>query len=70
MMCSPLCVCVCVCVCADGLLQRIWVVLERYGVDPRDLSPQQLYKLALVLQLLQAEELDKTGRQGQGSALA
>lgn len=34
-------------------------VLQRYGVDPRELSQEQLYKLALILQLLQAQE--KTG---------
>lgn len=42
----------------DGLLQRMSGVLQRYGVDPRQLSQEQLYKLALILQLLQAE---KTG---------
>lgn len=31
-------------------------VLQRYGVDPRELSQEQLYKLALILQLLQAQE--------------
>ncbi|XP_071381881.1 protein tyrosine phosphatase receptor type Na [Centroberyx affinis] len=39
----------------DGLLQRMSGVLQRYGVDPRELSPQQLYRLALVLQLMQTE---------------
>lgn len=34
-------------------------VLQKYGVDPRELSQEQLYKLALILQLLQAQE--KTG---------
>lgn len=43
----------------DGLLQRMSGVLQRYGVDPRELSQEQLYKLALILQLLQAQE--KTG---------
>ncbi|KAI3356152.1 hypothetical protein L3Q82_017406, partial [Scortum barcoo] len=43
----------------DGLLQRMSGVLKRYGVDPRELSQEQLYKLALILQLLQAQ--DKTG---------
>uniref|UniRef100_A0A7N8WLG4 Protein tyrosine phosphatase receptor type Na n=1 Tax=Mastacembelus armatus TaxID=205130 RepID=A0A7N8WLG4_9TELE len=33
-------------------------VLQRYGVDPRELTQEQLYKLALILQLLQAQ--DKT----------
>ncbi|XP_078142239.1 protein tyrosine phosphatase receptor type Na [Centroberyx gerrardi] len=39
----------------DGLLQRMSGVLQRYGVDPRELSPQQLYRLALILQLMQTE---------------
>ncbi|KAK9537483.1 hypothetical protein VZT92_005096 [Zoarces viviparus] len=42
----------------DGLLQRMSGVLKRYGVDPRELSQEQLYKLALILQLIQAQ--DKT----------
>ncbi|XP_029980249.1 protein tyrosine phosphatase receptor type Na [Sphaeramia orbicularis] len=42
----------------DGLLQRMSGVLQRYGIDPRELSQEQLYKLALILQLLQAQ--DKT----------
>ncbi|XP_031714544.1 protein tyrosine phosphatase receptor type Na [Anarrhichthys ocellatus] len=42
----------------DGLLQRMSGVLKRYGVDPRELSQEQLYKLALILQLMQAQ--DKT----------
>ncbi|XP_044074021.1 protein tyrosine phosphatase receptor type Na isoform X1 [Siniperca chuatsi] len=42
----------------DGLLQRMSGVLRRYGVEPRELSQEQLYKLALTLQLLQAQ--DKT----------
>nr|XP_046259028.1 protein tyrosine phosphatase receptor type Na [Scatophagus argus] len=40
----------------DGLLQRVSGVLQRYGVDPRELSLEQLYKLALILQLLQTQE--------------
>ncbi|XP_074515695.1 protein tyrosine phosphatase receptor type Na isoform X2 [Sebastes fasciatus] len=40
----------------DGLLQRMSGVLKRYGVDPRELSQEQLYKLALILQLMQAQE--------------
>lgn len=40
----------------DGLLQRMSGVLQRYGVDPRELSQEQLYKLALILQLLQAQD--------------
>ncbi|XP_072301153.1 protein tyrosine phosphatase receptor type Na isoform X2 [Eucyclogobius newberryi] len=39
----------------DGLLQRMSGVLQRYGVDPRELSQEQLYKLALI-QLLQAQD--------------
>ncbi|XP_041807009.1 protein tyrosine phosphatase receptor type Na [Chelmon rostratus] len=42
----------------DGLLQRMSAVLQRYGVDPRELSQEQLYKLALILQLVQTQ--DKT----------
>uniref|UniRef100_H3DG99 Protein tyrosine phosphatase receptor type Na n=1 Tax=Tetraodon nigroviridis TaxID=99883 RepID=H3DG99_TETNG len=33
-------------------LKRMSGVLQRYGVDPRELSQEQLYKLALILQLL------------------
>ncbi|XP_029315583.1 protein tyrosine phosphatase receptor type Na isoform X1 [Cottoperca gobio] len=45
----------------DGLLQRMSGVLQRYGVDPRELSQEQLYKLALILQLMQNEkDKDKT----------
>uniref|UniRef100_A0A8C5HUQ3 Receptor-type tyrosine-protein phosphatase-like N n=1 Tax=Gouania willdenowi TaxID=441366 RepID=A0A8C5HUQ3_GOUWI len=43
----------------NGLLQRISRVLQKYRIDPRDLSQEQLYKLALILQLLQAQ--DKPG---------
>ncbi|XP_057708831.1 receptor-type tyrosine-protein phosphatase-like N isoform X2 [Corythoichthys intestinalis] len=42
----------------DGLLQKMSGVLQRYGVEPKELSQEQLYKLALILQLLQAQ--DKT----------
>ncbi|KAL3970093.1 cytoplasmic tRNA 2-thiolation protein 1 [Sarotherodon galilaeus] len=34
---------------ADDLLQRMSAVLQKYRVDPRDLSQEQLYKLALTL---------------------
>lgn len=34
-------------------------VLQRYGINPRELSQEQLYVLALILQLRQAQE--KTG---------
>ncbi|KAK6309506.1 hypothetical protein J4Q44_G00193870 [Coregonus suidteri] len=40
------------------ILQRMTEILERYGVDPRDLTPQQLYRLAVALQLMQAEDQD------------
>ncbi|XP_030642523.1 protein tyrosine phosphatase receptor type Na [Chanos chanos] len=37
-------------------LARLVALLDGFGVDPRDLSPQQLQKLSLLLQLLQAEQ--------------
>ncbi|XP_040057336.2 protein tyrosine phosphatase receptor type Na [Gasterosteus aculeatus] len=40
----------------DGLLQRMSGVLKKYGVDPRELSQEQLYKLALILQLMPTQE--------------
>ncbi|XP_047227416.1 protein tyrosine phosphatase receptor type Na isoform X2 [Girardinichthys multiradiatus] len=40
----------------DGLLERMSGVLQRYNIDPRELSQEQLYKLALILQLLQGQE--------------
>ncbi|XP_042282370.1 protein tyrosine phosphatase receptor type Na [Thunnus maccoyii] len=40
----------------DHLFQRMSGVLQKYGVDPRELSQEQLYKLALILKLLQAQE--------------
>uniref|UniRef100_A0A8C7YDV1 Protein tyrosine phosphatase receptor type Na n=1 Tax=Oryzias sinensis TaxID=183150 RepID=A0A8C7YDV1_9TELE len=43
----------------DDLLQRMSSVLQRYNIDPRELSQEQLYKLALILQLVQGQE--KTG---------
>lgn len=33
----------------DDLRQRMSAVLQKYGVSPRDLSQEQLYKLALTL---------------------
>lgn len=33
----------------DDLRQRMSAVLQKYGVNPRDLSQEQLYKLALTL---------------------
>ncbi|XP_077436351.1 protein tyrosine phosphatase receptor type Na isoform X2 [Vanacampus margaritifer] len=41
---------------SDGLLQKMSGVLQKYGVDPKELSQEQLYKLALILQLLQAQD--------------
>ncbi|XP_034041811.1 protein tyrosine phosphatase receptor type Na [Thalassophryne amazonica] len=38
---------------SNGLLQRVPALLQRYEIDPRDLSQQQL---ALMLQLLQAQD--------------
>ncbi|XP_061547687.1 protein tyrosine phosphatase receptor type Na isoform X2 [Phycodurus eques] len=43
---------------SDGLVQKMSGVLQRHRVDPKELSQEQLYKLALILQLLQAQ--DKT----------
>ncbi|XP_071197611.1 protein tyrosine phosphatase receptor type Na isoform X3 [Salvelinus alpinus] len=40
----------------ESTLQRMVETLEMYGVDPRDLTPQQLYRLAVVLQLMKAED--------------
>uniref|UniRef100_A0A4W5KX84 Uncharacterized protein n=1 Tax=Hucho hucho TaxID=62062 RepID=A0A4W5KX84_9TELE len=45
----------------ESLLQRMVETLERYGIDPRELTPQQLYRLAVVLQLMQAEDQDNIG---------
>ncbi|KAA8588253.1 hypothetical protein FQN60_001447 [Etheostoma spectabile] len=42
----------------DGLLQRMSGVLQRYRVDPRELSQEQLYKLALILQLMRKDKTD------------
>ncbi|XP_045074766.1 receptor-type tyrosine-protein phosphatase-like N, partial [Coregonus clupeaformis] len=44
----------------ESVLQRMVETLERYGVDPRDLTPQQLYRLAVVLQLMKAEDQENT----------
>lgn len=43
---------------SDDLLQRVSGVLQKYRIDPRELSQEQLYKLALILQLFQTQ--DKT----------
>ncbi|KAM9710009.1 protein tyrosine phosphatase receptor type Na isoform 1-T1 [Menidia menidia] len=41
----------------DGLLQRMLeVYLRKNNIDPRELSQEQLYRLALILQLLQGQE--------------
>ncbi|XP_071004810.1 receptor-type tyrosine-protein phosphatase-like N [Oncorhynchus clarkii lewisi] len=42
----------------ESILQRMVETLDRYGIDPRELTPQQLYRLAVVLQLMQAEDKD------------
>jgi len=48
--------------CWGGLLQRMLeVYLRRYNIDPRELSQEQLYKLALILQLLQGQDKAGTG---------
>lgn len=39
----------------DDLRQRMSAVLQKYGVNPRDLSQEQLYKLALTLLQHQAK---------------
>ncbi|XP_068184750.1 protein tyrosine phosphatase receptor type Na isoform X2 [Antennarius striatus] len=41
-----------------GLIQRMSGLLQRYGIDPRELSQEQVFKLALIIPLLQAP--DKT----------
>ncbi|CAN9497880.1 unnamed protein product [Ophioblennius macclurei] len=41
---------------SDGLLQRVSGVLQKHKIDPRELSQEQLYKLALILQLFQAQD--------------
>ncbi|KAF6714539.1 Receptor-type tyrosine-protein phosphatase-like N [Oryzias melastigma] len=41
---------------SDDLLQRMSLVLQRYNIDPRELSQEQLYKLAVILQLVQGQE--------------
>ncbi|XP_042162794.1 receptor-type tyrosine-protein phosphatase-like N isoform X3 [Oncorhynchus tshawytscha] len=40
----------------ESILQRMVETLEMYGVDPRDLTPQQLYRLAVVLQRMKADD--------------
>lgn len=40
----------------DGLLQRMSGVLQRSGVDPRELSQEQLFKLALILQMVPTQD--------------
>uniref|UniRef100_A0A674A9V0 Protein tyrosine phosphatase receptor type Na n=1 Tax=Salmo trutta TaxID=8032 RepID=A0A674A9V0_SALTR len=45
----------------ESILQRMVETLEMYGVDPRDLTPQQLYRLAVVLQLMKAEDQENAG---------
>uniref|UniRef100_A0A4W5LV21 Protein tyrosine phosphatase receptor type Na n=1 Tax=Hucho hucho TaxID=62062 RepID=A0A4W5LV21_9TELE len=45
----------------ESILQRMVETLEMYSVDPRDLTPQQLYRLAVVLQLMKAEDQENAG---------
>ncbi|XP_070979084.1 protein tyrosine phosphatase receptor type Na isoform X1 [Oncorhynchus clarkii lewisi] len=40
----------------ESILKRMVETLEMYGVDPRDLTPQQLYRLAVVLQRMKADD--------------
>ncbi|KAM8856879.1 protein tyrosine phosphatase receptor type Na isoform 1-T1 [Synchiropus picturatus] len=40
----------------DGLLDRMSGVLQKYGISPSELSQEQLYELALILQLLQTQD--------------
>ncbi|XP_045563407.1 receptor-type tyrosine-protein phosphatase-like N [Salmo salar] len=42
----------------ETILQHMVETLEMYGIDPRELTSQQLYRLAVVLQLMQAEDKD------------
>ncbi|KAI4873063.1 hypothetical protein NFI96_025489 [Prochilodus magdalenae] len=44
----------------DEAMMQLTTVLERLGMEPQDLSPQQLKKFALLLQLLQTDESDNT----------
>uniref|UniRef100_A0A8C7TH61 Protein tyrosine phosphatase receptor type Na n=1 Tax=Oncorhynchus mykiss TaxID=8022 RepID=A0A8C7TH61_ONCMY len=45
----------------ESILQRMVETLEMYGVDPRDLTPQQLYRLAVVLQRMKADDQENAG---------
>lgn len=49
--CSAVNICV-----IDDTLAQLANLLNSFGVDPRDLSPQQIKRLTLVLQLLQNME--------------
>lgn len=40
----------------DDTLAQLATLLKSFGVDPRDLSPQQIKRLTLVLQLLKNTE--------------
>ncbi|XP_041931423.1 protein tyrosine phosphatase receptor type Na isoform X2 [Alosa sapidissima] len=40
----------------DETLARMAAILERYGVDPQELSPQQLYRLSVALQKQQGQQ--------------
>uniref|UniRef100_A0AAY4CFX7 Uncharacterized protein n=1 Tax=Denticeps clupeoides TaxID=299321 RepID=A0AAY4CFX7_9TELE len=60
--------CVCVCVCIDVTLSRMGAILERYGIDPRELTPQQLHRLAVALQ--RPRLVDAVSQQGSRSSSA
>ncbi|KAG7330993.1 hypothetical protein KOW79_004962 [Hemibagrus wyckioides] len=46
----------------DDTVVQLSTALERLGVDPRELSPQQLNTFAILLQRLQAEDPEKTDK--------
>ncbi|XP_028846746.1 protein tyrosine phosphatase receptor type Na isoform X1 [Denticeps clupeoides] len=43
----------------DVTLSRMGAILERYGIDPRELTPQQLHRLAVALQRPRAQQTDQ-----------
>lgn len=47
----------------DDTMVQLATVLERLGMEPQDLSPQQLKRFALLLQLLQADETENPEKQ-------
>uniref|UniRef100_A0A4W4GR16 Receptor-type tyrosine-protein phosphatase-like N n=1 Tax=Electrophorus electricus TaxID=8005 RepID=A0A4W4GR16_ELEEL len=44
----------------DDTVVQLATLLERFGADPQDLSPQQFNRFAILLQLLQAEDTERT----------